>query len=443
MSITPDPKRHKSRSVDLKENKKDIRQAALDKFGGPAPVRHRQPRKTKVLRTKTPQDSLDYKNSHMETRVVDHTPMDAGFLMLVVILLLFGLVMVFSASFAEGIDDYGDAAHYFKQQAIFACLGLAGMLVFTFMPDYYILKGWTKYLMIAAFILMLLVPVMGVRVNGAKRWLRLFGIRFQPSEFAKVAAIFMMAKWCEEKRSTMNRFSVSVMGLLISAGPFLLLLAFQPHVSCMILIGATVFVMVYVGGMSNKVFWPIVGLGIGGLGTFIQFGSQVPVSYIRNRWYAWKDPSSVARTTGYQTLQSLMALGSGSIFGVGFGQSRQKQLFLPESQNDYILSIIGEELGMVGILIVLLLFGLLVWRGVAIARRARDRFGFMLAVGIMAKVALQVVLNLAVVTNAIPVTGIALPFFSYGGTALAVQLCEMGVVLNISRQAKLDESKVE
>jgi len=443
MSITPDPKRHKSRSVEPQKTKKDIHQTAMDKFGGPAPTRHRPPRQTRVMKAKTPQESLDYKNSHMATRVVDHTPLDAAFLMLVIILLLAGLVMVFSASYAEGIDDYGDAAHYFKQQAFFACLGLAGMLFFTFLPDYYALKGWTKVLMIGSILLLLLVPFIGVKVNGARRWLRIAGIRFQPSEFAKVAAIFMMAKWCEEKRTKMNRFWVSLKGMIVSCGPILLLLAFQPHVSCMILIGATVFVMVYVGGMNNKVFWSAAVLGLGGLGLFIKFGSQIPVDYIRNRWYAWKDPASVAQTTGYQTLQSLMALGSGSIFGVGFGKSRQKQLFLPESQNDYILSIIGEELGMIGIIIVLVLFGLLIWRGIAIAHKARDRFGFMLAVGIMAKVALQVVLNLAVVTNAIPVTGIALPFFSYGGTALAVQLCEMGVVLNISRQARLDETKVK
>ena len=443
MANKVDPKRHK-----MQNDREESRRAHTQKSMGAEPARDpKRHAKQKVPSGKSRVVDMDRlieaKNADYATRTVDYNPVDATFLMLVMILLLFGLVMVFSASYAQSLEDNGSASYYFTHQLGFAVFGLVCMFGFGYLVNYYYLKKWTVLFYVVCLILLLAVVFFGEETNNAVRWIRIGSIRFQPSEFAKIAVIFFMARWCENHRNRMKNLDTAILGFAIAVVPVVGLLALQPHFSCAILIVATAFIMLYIGGIGTKWFWPIVGLGGFAVVLFICLGDRIPVDYIANRWTAWKNPAMYQQGTGYQTMQSLMALGSGGLFGVGLGNSRQKQLFLPESHNDYILSIVGEELGLFGILVILLLFALLIWRGVVIARKARDRFGFLLVIGIMAKIALQVLLNLAVVTNAIPVTGMALPFFSYGGTALVAQLAEIGVVLNISRQARPDENNIK
>ena len=429
------PRRHRQRDMDT-EPHEITREETDERFGSPDPVKHTKRRADAKRRVIDVENLREIRDADYATRAIDYNPMDATFLMLVIILLLFGLVMVFSASYAQSIEDYGSASHYFLNQLRWALIGVGAMILFAFPINYYRLKKFSNLFLAGTMVLLLAVLLVGKEVNDAVRWIQIGGIRFQPSELSKVAVIFFLARWCEDRRSRMKNITCPVTGFLIAVGPTAILLAMEPHFSCLILIAATAIVILYAGGMSNKWFWPLVVVGVLLVALFIFYGDKIPIGYISRRWLAWKNPENYARTTGYQTLQSLMALGTGGFFGVGLGNSRQKQLFLPESHNDYVLSIVGEELGLLGVLVILVLFALLIWRGVTIARRARDRFGFLLVIGIMAKIALQVLINLAVVTNAVPVTGMALPFFSYGGTALMIQLAEMGVVLNISRQAK-------
>ena len=429
------PTRHRKRDIEP-EPHEITREEVYEKFGSPDPVRHTKRRAETKRRVIDVENLREIRDADYATRAIDYNPMDAPFLMLVIILLLFGLVMVFSASYAQSIEDYGDASHYFLNQLRWAVIGVGAMLLFAFPVNYYRLKKFANIFLIGTMVLLLAVLLVGKEVNDAIRWIQIGGVRFQPSELSKVAVIFFLARWCEDRRSRMKNITCPMTGFLLAVGPTAILLALEPHFSCLILIAATAIVILYAGGMSNKWFWPFVAAGLILVVLFIAYGDKVPVGYISRRWLAWKNPENYASTTGYQTLQSLMALGTGGFFGVGLGNSRQKQLFLPESHNDYVLSIVGEELGIFGILVILVLFALLIWRGITIARRARDRFGFLLVVGIMAKIAMQVLINLAVVTNAVPVTGMALPFFSYGGTALMIQLAEIGVVLNISRQTK-------
>lgn len=381
----------------------------------------------------------DILNSRMSTRTVDYVPIDATFLTVVIILLIFGLVMVFSASYAQSIKDNGNASEYFLSQLKFACIGIAMMLGITYFFDYYMLKKWANLILCVGILLLIVVIIFGDTHGGSKRWLDIGFTSFQPSELTKVAVIIYIARWCEDHRSSISKAGSIIWPLTIAVFPTAVLLIMQPHFSALILIGLTAIIMLVAGGMNKTItiLGAIVGMGFVYL--FITFGNKIPVDYIQDRWHAWKDYEQYALGTGYQTNQSIMAISSGGLFGVGLGNSRQKQLFLPESHNDYILSIVAEELGFIGVIVVVILFSLLVWKGVTIALRARDRFGFMLVTGILIIISLQFILNIAVVTNAIPVTGISLPFFSYGGTALVILLCEMGLILNVSRQRQIEE----
>lgn len=381
----------------------------------------------------------DILNSRMSTRTVDYVPVDATFLTVVIILLIFGLVMVFSASYAQSIKDNGSASEYFLSQLKFAGIGLVMMLGITYFFDYYMLKKWANLILFVGIMLLVVVLIFGDTRGGSKRWLDIGITSFQPSELTKVAVIIYIARWCEDHRSSINKARSVLWPITISVVPTALLLLMQPHFSALILIILTALIMLVAGGMNKKITILAAIAGIGLVYLFIAYGNKIPVEYIQDRWHAWKDYELYALGTGYQTNQSVMAISSGGFFGVGLGNSRQKQLFLPESHNDYILSIIAEELGFIGVIVVVILFSLLIWKGVTIALKARDRFGFMLVTGILIIISLQFILNIAVVTNAIPVTGISLPFFSYGGTALVILLCEMGLILNVSRQRQTDD----
>ncbi len=378
-------------------------------------------------------------------------PVDLPFLMLVMMLTVIGVVMVFSASYATALYDsktaHNDPTYYFVKQAAFAAAGILAMYVVTKI-NYQSFRWMSVFVLAAAYVCLLLVftPLgFGRATVGAQRWLKIGPINFQPSEIAKIGVIlYFSARLCKrntEKPRKLNPRSywsgplrvLQRIGFLelIPYGVVLLTIAalmmLEPHMSGTILIilgGAAVLL-----AAGIKARWFIVG--IGGMGLLFMFMMS---SYQGDRIKIWLDPWSDPQGKGFQTIQSLLSIGSGGLLGVGLGKSRQKFDFLPEPENDYIFAIVCEELGLVGACIILFLFALLILRGFWIAIHARDRFGALLVVGIMTLLAGQVFLNIGVVTNLIPPTGISLPFFSYGGTALMIQLAEMGMVLSVSRQ---------
>lgn len=377
-------------------------------------------------------------------------PMDLPFLMLVVLLTGIGVIMVFSASYASAYYEEDNPAAYFIRQAIFAALGLAVMYLVSKI-NYQTLRWVGVFVLLAAVALMLLVlvPGIGVTRNGAQRWIRGFGPipQFQPSEIAKLGVILYFSARLSKRgvRKTPKRNMRQLSGRLCNLAdhigltellPYLgvllaivALLSREPHMSATILILGVGAAMLFAAGV-NLGWFIFGGAGVGAALVFIMLSTD----YMTSRLQMWQHPETDPQGKGYQALQSLYAIGSGGLLGLGFGQSRQKFMFLPEEHNDFIFSVICEELGYVGAVLILLLFALLVIRGYWLALHARDRFGALLIVGITTLLAFQVFLNIGVVTNLFPVTGISLPFFSYGGSALVIQLAEMGVVLSVSRQ---------
>ncbi len=375
-------------------------------------------------------------------------PVDLPFLMLVLILTAMGLVAVYSASFASAYYESGDPATYFWSQLRMGAGGLV-ILWCTSKIDYQWWRKLAKWVMWLAVGLLLLVKVPGIGVtrNGANRWIRILGIQFQPSEIAKLAVILvfaaMLARRQPEKRRKWNKkmalgrvldFTERIglnelmpyLGILLGVSALLL---WEPHMSGTILILAGGAAVLWAGGIHWG--WFVAGGGVVGGGLWFIMNHT---SYMASRLATWRDPWSDPRGDGFQIIQSLYAIGSGGLLGKGLGQSMQKFLYLPEEHNDYIFSIWCEEMGLVGALVVIFLFAMLIIRGYWLALHARDKFGALLIVGITTLTAVQVFLNIAVVINLIPPTGISLPFFSFGGTALMIQLFEMGIVLSVSRQ---------
>ena len=361
---------------------------------------------------------------------------DVPFLLLVLLLTAIGLVMLFSASFPSAYYETGDAAYYFKRQAIFAAMGLAGMVVAAKF-NYQRWRGAARMLLIFSLFLLMLViiPGIGIYINGSRRWLGIERVfTFQPSEIAKLAVIVYFADSISKKREKMLLFREGVTPYLVILGVIAILMMLEPHLSGTILIVGTGAIMMAVGGMDGR----LVGLGVGGVAAvavlFVKAVEAGIISYGASRINMWHDPWLDVSDDGYQMVQSLIAIGSGGLLGLGLGKGRQKFLYLPEEHNDFIFAVVCEELGLVGACIIMLIFAMLLVRGFWIALHARDRFGTLLVVGIMTQLGLQVFLNIAVVSGLVPATGISLPFFSYGGTALALQLGEMGIVLSVSRQ---------
>ena len=354
---------------------------------------------------------------------------DYPFLFFVLLLLAIGLIMLYSASSAQSEYDTGYAisTKYLQKQAVCAVLGLIGMYVFSRIPAEFWLKfAWPLYGISIA--MLLLVLVVGESVNGARRWINIAGIQFQPSEIAKFTMILLFAKLTRGFGSKAQEFRYGVIGFGAALLGILVPLALEKHLSAIMLMGMVAVVMMFVAGTSPK--WLLAGAGAaaGFVLVYITF-----MGYAGDRVTAWLHPEQDPSDTGYQILQSLDAKGSGGVFGLGFGKSRQKYLYLPFQYNDYIFAVICEELGLLGAVAIICVFALMILRGYWIALRAKDRFSTVFAAGLVTLIAVQTVLNLCVVTNLLPSTGIALPFFSYGGTALAVNLGEMGVVLSISR----------
>ena len=354
---------------------------------------------------------------------------DIPFLLLVLLLLGLGLVMLWSASYAQSEYDtgYTISTKYLLKQAVCAGLGLLCMWAFSRIKAAFWMKfAWPVYGI--SIVLLLSVLVMGESVNGAKRWISIAGIQFQPSEIAKFAMIVLFARLTRLFGSDAKDFRHGVLGFSLALLGILVPLALEKHLSAIMLLGMVGVTMMFVAG--TRLRW----LGAGAAAAVVFVVIYVTfMGYAGDRITAWLHPEQDPGDTGYQILQSLYAIGSGGVFGLGFGKSRQKYLYLPFQYNDYIFAVICEELGLVGAFGIIFLFSALIIRGYWIALRASDRFSTILAAGLVTLIAVQTILNLCVVTNLLPSTGIALPFFSYGGTALAVNLGEMGIVAHISR----------
>ena len=359
---------------------------------------------------------------------------DLPFTALTLLLLTIGVVMVLSASYARAYYSAStghNAAYYFMRQLGFAIGGTAAMFVLSRFPMAFY-RRMSFPLLAAAVALLALVPVIGVSQGDAKRWIDLGFTTFQPSEIAKVAVILYCSALICKYKAAMSTFRYGILPfaaiLLLIVG----LLVLEPHFSAAIIIIAIGGVMLFLGGVKLRWF---IGEGVGALAALGMIITFFP--YASGRISTWLDPFANTSGDGYQIVQSLYSIGSGGLFGLGLGQGRQTYMYLPEEHNDFIFAVVCEELGFAGAVAILLLFAALIIRGYYLALHMRDRFSFLVTAGITTLLAIQVILNVAVVTNLVPCTGISLPFFSYGGTALLIQLAEMGIILSASRDVKL------
>ena len=369
------------------------------------------------------------------------TEIDKPFFVLVMALMVFGLVMMFSASYAWSLSTSGDGTYYLKRQAFAGGLGIVLMLILS-MVDYHFFQN-TKVVYLG-FVLVYAVCIatlfIGTETADARRWIDFGFIQFQPSELLKVAFILIFAYIMAVNFPKFKDWRYCVLPFVIILGMVGGVLVLQRHMSAVLLVGMIGVGMMFVSGMPRGTFWKfiafIVIVGLIFVGAKLFFGGS-GFSYISERIESWRNPEGDPQGSTWQTYQSLLAIGSGGWTGLGFGESRQKFLYLPMSQNDFVFSIVCEELGFVGAMVVVLLFVMFVSRGFYIATHAKDRFGMLVAAGISMHIGSQAFLNIMVACNAFPNTGISLPFFSYGGTSLLIQLVEVGILLNISRQANI------
>ena len=367
----------------------------------------------------------------LRTRLREQPSPDVPFLVVLLALLSYGLIMLFSAGYAVALYRRGDAYTYIRPQLLFAALGAAAMYAAS-LVDYHV---WHKlaWPVMGLSLILLVVVLFMPEYNGCKRWIVLPGLgTLQPSEIAKFAVVLVFSHIISLNHDRMHSFAGGVLPFGLILGVVTVLMLLEPHLSGTLLILGIGAVLMFVGGTGLKWFVLAGVSGVAAIGAAVVIMPDL-VPYAADRLNSWLDPFADPLGDGHQTIQSLYAIGSGGAAGLGLGNSRQKHLFVPEPQNDFIFSIVCEELGFVGACAVVGLFVLLLWRGITLAAHAPDRFGALLVVGFTVQVALQAVLNMAVVTNTIPNTGISLPFFSSGGTSLMMLLGEMGVVLSVSR----------
>ncbi|AIE59561.1 stage V sporulation protein E [Bacillus methanolicus] len=347
-------------------------------------------------------------------------------------LLAVGLIMVYSASAVWAEYKFNDSFFFAKRQLLFAGVGIIAMF-FIMNVDYWTWKTWAKVLLLICFVLLLLVliPGIGNERNGSRSWIGVGAFSIQPSEFMKLAMIAFLAKFLSERQKKITSFKYGLAPSLALVFSAFALIMLQPDLGTGTVMVGTCLVMIFIAGARISHF---VGLGLIGVAGFVGLVLSAPyrIKRITSFLDPWQDPLG----TGFQIIQSLYAIGPGGLFGLGLGQSRQKFFYLPEPQTDFIFAILAEELGFIGGSLVLLLFSLLLWRGIRIALGAPDLYGSLLAVGIIAMIAIQVMINIGVVTGLMPVTGITLPFLSYGGSSLTLMLMAIGVLLNISRYAR-------
>lgn len=358
---------------------------------------------------------------------------DVPFFALTMALLTIGLVMLFSSSYAYALHNKGDSYYFFKRQLIVAVLGVVVMLV-TSKLNYKLLKVVEKPLLVITLILLVVVLFYHTDVGEFRRWIPIGSKSFQPSDVAKFTVVLSMSAYVSKYYSKMKNWIYGIVIPVLFLGVFCVLIALEHHLSCTILVFLIGASIMFVGGTD----WRIFALGVGVMAAVVVvviLNPNVLLDYNAERITAWLDKSFEPLGARWQTNNSLYAIGSGGLFGVGLGNSKQKYLYVSEPQNDFIFSIVCEELGLIRVAGIILLFALLFIRGVKIAMRTHDRFGSFIVIGIVSQVAIQTILNILVVTDTIPNTGIALPFFSYGGTALLMLMFEMGIVLSISRKA--------
>lgn len=355
--------------------------------------------------------------------------MDLPYLLLTLLLAALGLLMLYSASYARAYYVTGNSASYFTSQLVYVLMGVGVLLAISRVPYAWYRKLAFPILGVSVALLMLVsLTSVGSSGGGAERWINLGFVSFQPSEIAKFGVIVSFAALMEKFQDRMKDFVHGFLPFLLILGIIAGLLYLQPHMSATMIILMLGFVMMLVGGSSWKYLGALVIAGVALAAVYL-----LTQGYTSDRIMAWRNPDAYASDEGYQILQSEYAIGSGGLLGLGFGKGRQKYLYLPEEHNDYIFAIGCEELGFVGAIGILLLFSLLILRGFWIAIHAKDRFSMLLGVGLTTLLAIQVILNVAVVSNLLPSTGISLPFFSSGGTAVIMQLAECGIMLNLSR----------
>ena len=365
---------------------------------------------------------------------------DYSLLFIIVFLLGFGLVMIYSTSSYNAQIKFNDAEFYFKKQIKAVIIGVVLMYV-AYRFDYHWLKKFALPIFLMAITFILLIIPFGYSANGAKRWLGVGSLSFQPAEFAKLALIIFATTLVCGIGKNMKKFR-SVILVWVAAGILAgMILGITNNMSSAIIIMGIAVVMTFVAYPGYKIFSMLAALGVSAVVVFYSWLTTnihgASGNFRFNRLLVWLDPEKYASGTGFQTVQALYAIGSGGLFGKGLGKSLQKLGFIPEAQNDMIFSVVCEELGLFGALCIIIIFALMLWRFVYIATNAPDLFGSLITMGVFAHIAIQVILNIAVVTNLIPNTGISLPFISYGGTSVAFLLVEMGIVLNVSSKIKI------
>lgn len=342
-----------------------------------------------------------------------------------------GAIMVYSASAIMSMERYSDPYYFFKRQIMYIGVGLV-LMIAAMNIDYRHYRSLTIPLLGAAFVLMVLVfiPPIGKAVNGAARWIQFKMIRLQPSEIAKFALIVYASHYISKKRERMKDFKKGLMPLLIVIGLFFILLMKQPDFGTVVTIAAVITILLFVGGMSIKYVFAVILFAVPAIVMAV-----VLAPYRMKRWTAFMDPWADAQGSGFQIIQSMYAFARGGFWGLGFGEGREKLFYLPAPHNDFILAVIGEEIGMIGVVTVIGLLFLYMYRGVMVAMRTNDMFGMLLAVGIAALIGFQGVVNIAVNVGLMPTKGIPLPFVSYGGSSILFSLFSTGVLLNISEHA--------
>lgn len=364
--------------------------------------------------------------------------LDMPFLLLVLVLLTIGIIMMFSASYPIAYSETGDSYHYLKRQIIFAVIGIAAMIGLSFV-NYHIFYRFAKPILAISYIALILVFITPSS-TGIHRWIGVGSFTIQASEITKFCLIVFFAYWGTRYFDKMKYLKYSfVPGMIIFATTAVLLLL-EPHYSCIVIVFLLIMIMLFISGMDAKYF---IAIGIIMGAAFAIAWATGLLGYAMERMDGWGKALEYSTPemwqTTWQTRNSLYAIGSGGLTGLGLGQSRQKYLYLPEPQNDFVFAIVCEELGLVGAILVLVLFALLVWRGITMSMKAADTFGKLLGIGLTAQVGLQVILNIFVITDWLPNTGISLPFFSYGGSSLIMLLAQMGVILSVSRGAKIEK----
>lgn len=352
--------------------------------------------------------------------------------MAVLFLLTLGIVMVFSSSYVYAQTVFGDGAHFLRNQLLWTLLGIAGMVT-VMKIDYQVFKRWAPQLMGLAVLLLILViiPGIGISIKGSRRWLGFGPLTFQPSEIAKLAVVVFLARTLSAQPQRIKQFFKGFLPPLLAVGIVCGLILAQPDLGTAVTIAACAYLMLLAAGAkeSHLVVLALLGIALVVLAAIVE-------PYRMERLTAFLNPWADPLDTGFQTIQSLYAVGSGGLLGVGLGEGRQKFLYLPEQHTDFIFAVLCEELGFIGASFVLLLFFVFMWRGLKIALKAPDNFGALLAVGITGMVIIQAIINIGVVTGCLPVTGITLPFISYGGSSLTLNLLGIGILLNVSTHVR-------